>query len=226
MSGTFDYNKIKLALIGISVQVHKKKDKIGTWAYHTVDGWYLDISPEHYRTHRCHIKSTNSERFTDTIHFNHRKLTRPSITHVDKVMAEIANCAKAIKYLGHVRRYKEINQIIKTTERVVQQKTPIATTPSTKTSNPSRSRVPLYTNNNSTRQTWSMTQPKTQLPTFSTPAVPREEQSINAKLKQRTKNHISTFHTSASAHNKRSLTQESETPPSSRTRARTQLEII
>ena len=149
MSGTFDYNKMTLSSMGISVQVHKKIDKIGTWAYHTFDGWYLAISPEHYRTHRCHIKSTNNERFTDTMHFNHRKLTRPSITHADKVMAEIADCAKAIKYLGHVIGSKEMNQIIKITERVVQHKTPIAMTPSTTTSNPSRSRMPLYTNNNS-----------------------------------------------------------------------------
>ena len=75
LSRPFDYNKMPLAQMGISVKVHKKTDKRGTWAYHTVDGWYLATSPEHYRTHRCHIKSTNSERFIDTIHFNHRNLT-------------------------------------------------------------------------------------------------------------------------------------------------------
>ena len=86
-----------LAPMGISVQVHEKTDKRGTWAYHTVEGWYLATSPEHYRTHICHIKSTNSERFTDTIHFNHKKITRPTITHADKVMAAISDCTKAIK---------------------------------------------------------------------------------------------------------------------------------
>ena len=60
--------------MGMSVQVYKK-DKRGIWAYHTVDGWYLATSPEHYHTHRCHIKSTNNECFTYTINFNHRKLT-------------------------------------------------------------------------------------------------------------------------------------------------------
>ena len=85
----------------ISVQVHEKTDKRGTWAYHTVNGWYLATSPEHYQTHICHIKSTNIEHFTDTMHFNHKKITRPTITHADKVMATIADCARAIKNLGN-----------------------------------------------------------------------------------------------------------------------------
>ena len=49
MSGPFNYNKIPLAPMGISVQVHQHTDKQGTWAYHTVDGWYLATSSEHYR---------------------------------------------------------------------------------------------------------------------------------------------------------------------------------
>ena len=35
--------------------LHKKTDKRGIWAYHSVNGWYLSTPPEHYRTHRCHI---------------------------------------------------------------------------------------------------------------------------------------------------------------------------
>ena len=48
----FDYNKMPLAPMGMLVQVHEKTEKIGTWAYHTVEGWYLATSPEHYRTNR------------------------------------------------------------------------------------------------------------------------------------------------------------------------------
>eukprot|EP00804_Cyclotella_cryptica_P013333 CCRYP_005110-RA/>CCRYP_005110-RA protein AED:0.26 eAED:0.28 QI:0/0/0/1/1/1/4/0/679 len=60
LNGPFDYNKMPLAPMGCSVQVHEKSDARGTWAFHSIDGWYLSTSPEHYRTHRCHIKSTNS----------------------------------------------------------------------------------------------------------------------------------------------------------------------
>ena len=40
-SGPFNYNKMPLAPMRISLQVHENTDKRGTWAYHTVEGWYL-----------------------------------------------------------------------------------------------------------------------------------------------------------------------------------------
>jgi hypothetical protein len=61
LNGPFDYNKMMLAPMGFEVQVHKKSDSRGTWAYHSVNGWYLSTSPEHYHTHVCHIKSTKSD---------------------------------------------------------------------------------------------------------------------------------------------------------------------
>jgi hypothetical protein len=67
--GPFDYNKMPLAPMGCEVQVHEKIYKRGSWTYHCVDGWYLSTSPEHYRVHRCHIKSTRSERLSDTVQF-------------------------------------------------------------------------------------------------------------------------------------------------------------
>ena len=80
MSGPFDYNKMPLAPMGCQVQVHEKTDKRGTWSYHTVDGWYLSTSPEHYRTHKCHIKETKLDRFSDTVQFQHKNITNPTIT--------------------------------------------------------------------------------------------------------------------------------------------------
>ena len=76
----------------------------------------MATSSEHYRTHRCHIKSTNREHFTDTIHFNHKKLTQPTITHTDKVMASISDCAEEIKNLSNRNGGKEMQQLIKITE--------------------------------------------------------------------------------------------------------------
>ena len=88
--GPFDYNNMPLAPMWCAVQVHEKTDKRITWAYHTVDGWYLATSPEHYRTHTCHIKETHSERLSDTVHFSHKNITRPTVTHADKIMAAVA----------------------------------------------------------------------------------------------------------------------------------------
>eukprot|EP00804_Cyclotella_cryptica_P002421 CCRYP_004115-RA/>CCRYP_004115-RA protein AED:0.38 eAED:0.38 QI:0/0/0/1/0/0/2/0/346 len=56
-----------LAPLGCNVQIHEKTDQHGTWAFHLVDGWYISTSPHHYRTHRCHVKSTNSERLSNTM---------------------------------------------------------------------------------------------------------------------------------------------------------------
>ena len=100
LSGPFDYNMMPLAPMGCEAQVHEKNDKRGVWAYHPVDGWYLATSPEQYRTHICHIKTTNSERFNDTAQFIHQKITKPAITHAEKIMAAIADCNKAIKNMG------------------------------------------------------------------------------------------------------------------------------
>ena len=69
----------------------------GTWQHH-----------HNTTAHTDAIKITNRERFTDTIHFNHKKLTRPTIIHANKVMAEIADCAKAIKTLGNGNGGKEM----------------------------------------------------------------------------------------------------------------------
>jgi hypothetical protein len=97
LSGPFDYNKMPLAPMGCNTQVHEKTDKQGTWAFHLVDGWYLFTSPEHYCTHNCHVKHTKSERLSDTVQFQHKRITNPSITHADKVMHALADCVKAIQ---------------------------------------------------------------------------------------------------------------------------------
>ena len=102
MSGPFDYNKMPLAPMGCKVQVHEKTDKRGTWAFHSVDGWYLSTSHEHYRTHKCHIKDTRSERFSDTVQFQHKEITNPTITPHDKVMRALSECAKAIKGIKNI----------------------------------------------------------------------------------------------------------------------------
>ena len=126
LSGPFDYNKMPLAPMGCAVQVHEKTDKRGTWSYHTVDGWYLATSAEHYRTHLCHIKDTRSKRFTDTVHFSHKNITNPTVTHADKIMAAIAECAKAIKTMGSDNGADEMAQLQRLMEKAVTTDTEVA----------------------------------------------------------------------------------------------------
>ena len=114
LSGPFDYNKMPLAPMGCAVQVHEKTDKRGTWSYHSVDGWYLSTSPEHYRTHRCYVKDTGAERLTDTAQFSHKRITNPEVTAADKVMHAIADCIRQIKAVGsgdHATDERQLHQL-------------------------------------------------------------------------------------------------------------------
>ena len=94
----------------------KKTDKRGTWAFHSVDGWYIATSPEHYRTHKCHIKETKSDRFSDTVQFQHKDITNPTVTPHDKLMHALADCAKAIKGIEIIDTSQDLRDIQRITQ--------------------------------------------------------------------------------------------------------------
>jgi hypothetical protein len=106
LRGPFDYNKMPLAPMGCKAQIHGKTDKGGTWAYHSIDGRYFFTSPEHYHTHTCHVKATKSKRYSDTVHFKHKNITNPTITHADKVMQALAKQLQELQEEQQHRRYK------------------------------------------------------------------------------------------------------------------------
>ncbi len=96
-----------LAPMGCAAKIHKKADKRGTWQYHSVDRWYLYTSPDHYRTHACHIKATRKEQLTNTVDFQHKRITNPTITHAEKVMHGIQQVIREIKKLGGIENSQE-----------------------------------------------------------------------------------------------------------------------
>jgi hypothetical protein len=112
------------APMGCEAQVHEKTNKRGTWAYHLVNGWYLFTSPEHYHTHNCHIKHTKSEQLSDTVQFQHKRITNPSITHAHKVMQALAERVKVIQGMtGKDRNFQaaqDLQCIVDATQACVQ----------------------------------------------------------------------------------------------------------
>jgi hypothetical protein len=44
-----------------------------------------------------HIKHTKSEQLSNTVQFQHKRITNPTITHADKVMHALADCVKALQ---------------------------------------------------------------------------------------------------------------------------------
>ena len=108
---TLRLQQMPLAPMGCAAQIHEKSDKRGTWQYHTVDGWYLNTSPIHYRTHVCHIKETKKERLTDTVQFQHKRITNPTISHADKIMHAIQQVIREIKKLGGIENSLEARDL-------------------------------------------------------------------------------------------------------------------
>ncbi len=48
VNGAFDYNKMPLAPMGCTVQIHERSERRESWAANAVDGWYLQTTPKHY----------------------------------------------------------------------------------------------------------------------------------------------------------------------------------
>ena len=89
--GKLDYNKMPLAPLGCAVQIHDSTNRRKTWDPHSLSGWYLGTSTEHYRCHIVFCTKTRAERISDTVFFQHRYLTQPVVTPVDMVMDSM-NC--------------------------------------------------------------------------------------------------------------------------------------
>jgi hypothetical protein len=101
--GAFDYNKMPLAPMGCAVQIHKRSEKRGSWAFNSIDGWHLHTSPEHYRCHVIYVKKTRSKRTSDTVHFKHEYIAQPTLAPEDTIV-------KALNDLTHALKQKRDNK--------------------------------------------------------------------------------------------------------------------
>ena len=63
------------------------------------------------RTHVCHIIESKKERLTDTVQFQHKRITNPTISHADKIMHAIQQVIREIKKLGGVENSQEARDL-------------------------------------------------------------------------------------------------------------------
>ena len=192
----------------------------------------------------------NSERLTNTEQFIHKSITKPTITPVEKIMAAIADCAKAINNVGDSNGADKMQQLINLTDREVQHYPDITavsnlapiTTANTRGTQPDTMVPPsgnqtqkngvqnrwLADNSNDRRQTRSMTREAQPVPRVDQPpqlvqeALPRNNKSTK-KFKQRRQRRSAfrpTVSASVPARNTRSHTRTATAPPSSRTRTK------
>jgi hypothetical protein len=111
INGPFDYNKMPLRPMGCAVLMHRNRSRQGTLAEHSINGWYLQTSPEHYRCHVIYVKNTKSRRISDSAFFKHKHITQPTLSLMDRVIKAIGDLKNAIKRKRDVEGIKKIKAI-------------------------------------------------------------------------------------------------------------------
>jgi hypothetical protein len=104
------------------------------------------MSPKHYHTHNCHIRHTKSKQLSDTIQFEHKRITNPTITHANKVIHALADCVKALQGMtGSARNSQaaqDLQQIIDAIQANIQAQPERFEDNATPSANPHTQRVP------------------------------------------------------------------------------------
>jgi hypothetical protein len=82
--------------------------------------WWMDgIS-----SHHPNIRHTKSEQLSNTVQFQHKRITNPTITHANKVMHALADCVKALQGMTgsarNSRAAQDLQQIIDATQANIQ----------------------------------------------------------------------------------------------------------
>jgi hypothetical protein len=88
--GAFNYNRTPFAPPGMKILVHERPEERSSYAPHSITGWYLGPSLQHYRCHRVWIPSTASERVAVTVTWlpHHFKMPTPSSTDIIQAAAK------------------------------------------------------------------------------------------------------------------------------------------
>ena len=101
MFGPLDYNIMALSPMGCAVLIYENSNARASWDNHAVYSWYLYISPEHYRAHVCRVKNTNADQLLDTVVFKQKNITKPKITHTDRLVKAIRNLKQSAKWMSN-----------------------------------------------------------------------------------------------------------------------------
>ncbi|KAL7502356.1 hypothetical protein ACHAXN_001073, partial [Cyclotella atomus] len=95
--GLHDYNKIPLGPLGCKIQCFVDPDNRRTFGAHATNAFYIRTSPNHYRCQEVFVADTRATRITDTYVFHHKRITNPSVTKADVIVAAASELTTAIK---------------------------------------------------------------------------------------------------------------------------------
>jgi hypothetical protein len=93
LNGPYDWNRYPLAPLGCKAIVYKDGDTRGSWASRGIDGWYLDLSKDHYRCALYYIPKTRAYRILGSTELFPQHCQLPNLTadqHFHELTDELA----------------------------------------------------------------------------------------------------------------------------------------
>ena len=102
-----------LAPMGCAVQLYQGSEKRTSWGANTIDGWYLQTSPQHYCCHVIYVKQTRSKRVSDTVFFKTKFITQPTLTLADVITKALNDLTQALKGKSNQQGIDQIEALSK-----------------------------------------------------------------------------------------------------------------
>lgn len=68
------------------------------WVYHSLEGWYVQTSPESITTMFTNATSRKPTMtgLSDTVQFQYKNISNPRVSPQDEIMMALANCKEAL----------------------------------------------------------------------------------------------------------------------------------
>ena len=117
--GQHDYNAHPLAPLGCAVEMHVQPDIRETFAPHSVSGFNVGTSLEHYRCYKIWVKETRAIRVANTVFFKHKYLTMPTVTNADALLHAAQDMNTAL--LGGIGQASDTKQAIEKLMQIFKQ---------------------------------------------------------------------------------------------------------
>jgi len=95
--GMHSYNANPLAPLECKAEMYEMPSMRETWAPHTVPGFYIGNSWDHYRNHKVWVKDTKSARAGKTVFFKHKYSTQPTVTTSGALIKAADDLSKTVK---------------------------------------------------------------------------------------------------------------------------------
>ncbi len=101
--------------MGCAVQTHQSSERRASWSWamNAINGWYLQTSPEHHRCHVIYVKQKKSKRVSDTVFFNTKYITQPTMTQADVISKALNDLTQALKGKGNQKGLEQIEALKK-----------------------------------------------------------------------------------------------------------------